>query len=302
MTRPRCILPGATYLITRRTLRRHHLLRPDGATNNLFIYALAVCAQRYNVRVHAVCVMSTHYHLVATDVRGELPLFLAQFHRIVALTLKVMLAWEGPVWDHEPTSVVRLETLDAIVDKIAYCVANPVAAGLVYSASHWPGLSARATPNASPQQQGHRPSDFFDPENPEWPPSAQLFLSVPPAVPPDTSPDFEMNVSIAIQEHEREARARMREQGRNFPNVKRVTRTSPYARATTFEPLRGLNPTFASGATRDAYALAARTLKHFQSAYRTALDAWRRGLRAVVFPAGTWWMCRGHAAQVAATK
>lgn len=54
---PRRVEPGTTYLITRRTLRRHKLFRPDAAITALFIYALAVCARRFGMTVHAVCVM-----------------------------------------------------------------------------------------------------------------------------------------------------------------------------------------------------------------------------------------------------
>jgi hypothetical protein len=42
MSQPRKIVPGATYLVTRRTLRRHLLFRPDAAIIQLLIYALAV--------------------------------------------------------------------------------------------------------------------------------------------------------------------------------------------------------------------------------------------------------------------
>jgi putative transposase len=40
VSQPREIVPGATYLITRRVLRRHLLFRPDGAITQLLIYAL----------------------------------------------------------------------------------------------------------------------------------------------------------------------------------------------------------------------------------------------------------------------
>src|SRR6185503_18929727 len=110
MSQPREIVPGATYLVTRRTLRRHFLFRPDAAITQLLVYALAVSAHRYGVQVHAFCAMSTHLHLVLTDVKGALPLFLQFFHRLVALGTKVLRAWEGPVWDHDATSVVRLLT------------------------------------------------------------------------------------------------------------------------------------------------------------------------------------------------
>src|SRR5262249_39081949 len=85
MSQPRHILPGATYLITRRILRRHFLLRPDSAINQILLYVLAVSADLYGIQVHAFCAMSTHYHLVATDVQGVLPHFLRDFHRIVSL-------------------------------------------------------------------------------------------------------------------------------------------------------------------------------------------------------------------------
>ena len=48
-------------------MRRHLLFRPDAAINQLRIYALAVSARRYGLKVHAFCAMSTHVHLV---VRG----------------------------------------------------------------------------------------------------------------------------------------------------------------------------------------------------------------------------------------
>jgi hypothetical protein len=35
-------------------------------------------------------------------------------------------------------------------------------------------------------------------------------------------------------------------------------------------------------------------LRAFRRAYREALEQWRAGLRSVVFPQGTWLMCRMH--------
>ena len=68
----------------------------------------AVSAERFGIAVHAVTVMSTHLHAVLTDVLGNYPEFLALFHRLVALMTKVHRKWEGPVWDHEQTSIVQL--------------------------------------------------------------------------------------------------------------------------------------------------------------------------------------------------
>ena len=82
MTQPRFVVPGDTVMVTRRTLRRHHLFRPDPAIRQLYLYTLAVCARKYDVLVHAVTLMSTHEHLVVTDTQGQLPDFLRRLHRL----------------------------------------------------------------------------------------------------------------------------------------------------------------------------------------------------------------------------
>ncbi len=66
-TPPRQILPGTAYLVTRRSAQREFLLKPTELTTAIFKYVLAVAAQRSGVRLHAACVLSSHYHLVLTD-------------------------------------------------------------------------------------------------------------------------------------------------------------------------------------------------------------------------------------------
>ena len=75
MTAPREIIPGTTYLVTRRCTQRQFLLRPSRATNQVFTYCLLVASERFGVLVHGYAVLSNHYHLVLTDVHGNLPLF-----------------------------------------------------------------------------------------------------------------------------------------------------------------------------------------------------------------------------------
>src|SRR5262245_58889981 len=182
MSQSREIVPGATYLITRRALRRHLLFRPDAAITQLLVYALAVSALRFGLEVHALCAMSTHLHLVVTDVKGVLPRFLQFFHRLVALGTKVLRGWEGPVWDHEATSAVRLLTRAAMVEKIAYVLANPVAAGLVRHAHEWPGATVRVGELGRGVLRAKRPKVYLDAANPEWTDEATLPLTLPPVV------------------------------------------------------------------------------------------------------------------------
>jgi REP element-mobilizing transposase RayT len=140
MAHPRRVVPGETYLITRRCYQRTFRLRPCLETSQIFLYCLAFAAERTGVVLHACCVMSNHHHLVVTDTRGVLPDFLRELHR---LTAKAMNAWQGQwenLWAAEPCNAVRLVTDEDVDDKIAYVVANPVAAGLVEQPEQWPGV------------------------------------------------------------------------------------------------------------------------------------------------------------------
>jgi hypothetical protein len=79
----------------------------------------------------------------------------------------------------------------------------------------------------------------------------------------------------------------------------RAVRVSPYERATSFEALRALNPTFAVGhGNGDAWRRAAAAVRSFRATYRAALERWCAGVRSVLFPAGTWWMRVLHAVGV----
>jgi REP element-mobilizing transposase RayT len=301
MAYPRRVLPGMTVLVTRRTLRRTHLLHPDPALNDLFIYCLAVTARRHGVLVHAAVLMSTHEHLVLTDTRGQLPRFLHELHRIVALGVKVLRKWEGAVWDDEKTSVVELRTPQAVIEKLAYVMANPVAAGLVRNASDWPGITTQPNDLGRGRRTASRPDFYFDPANPCWPSNATLELSMPPhlGISEKTARDA---VAAELGALEAAAHARVRAEGGSFLGKARLRSLSPYDRATSREPLRARNPTFAVGRGQsDAFFHAVAMLRAFRQAYREARERWRAGTRDAVFPLGTWMMRWLHAATVVPT-
>src|SRR5689334_16519311 len=228
MSQPRRILPGATYLVTRRILRRHLLLRPDAPITQLLVYILAVSTRRFGIEVHALCAMSTHLHLVVTDTMGVLPRFLQFFHRIVALGTKVLRTWEGPVWDHEATSVVRLLTRAAVVEKIAYVLANPVAAGLVPHAGEWPGAKVDVGELGCGVLRAARPLVYLDPKNPQWPEEATLPLTLPPAIKQDSADDFRREVAVELEGQEAQAHTALQQQGRRFLGAERVRKISPH--------------------------------------------------------------------------
>jgi len=296
MTQPRFVLRGDTVMITRRTLRRHHLFRPDSVIRQLYLYALAVCAARFGILVHAVTLMSTHEHLIVTDTQGRLPLFIRELHRLVSLGTKVLRKWEGPTWDSEQTSVVRLLTDQAIVEKLAYVMANPVQAGLVRHARDWPGITTLPKELGRRTWTLNRPDVYFRPGNPQWPETAALSLTMPPGL-PERYGAAEMRDAVAeeLERLERHAHREVAKRGWRFLGAQRVRQLSPYRRATSFERLRDRNPTFAVGRGHvRVFFQAMAELRAFRRGYRDALEQWRAGVRSVVFPQGTWCMCQVH--------
>ena len=140
MSLPRCVLAGTTYLVTRRCIGRRFLLRPDRAFNELFVYCLGLAAQERGLRLHALCVMSNHYHLVLTDVRGALPEFMRALNRAVAMSVKRLRGWDEVVFEpNVPYSAVALSGTAEMLDKAAYTVLNPVSAELVQAQRIGPG-------------------------------------------------------------------------------------------------------------------------------------------------------------------
>jgi REP element-mobilizing transposase RayT len=296
MTAPRQILEGATYLVTRRCSERRFFLRPSRHVNEVFLYVLAVAADRYGILVHAYCVLSNHYHLIVTDPDARLPEFHRYLDGLVARAMNCALGrWES-FWDPDSYSAVRLETPADILEKMVYVLANPIAAGLVRLGSEWPGLWSSPELIGSDPIDARRPKEFFRKDGPT-PASATLQLRRPPG--------FDDDAALAETLRERLAHAEQRaasdleRDGRVALGCVRVLAQRPDARPAPGEPRRGLSPRIACrNKWRRIEALL--RMKEFGSAYRKALDAWRGGTRNVTFPHGTWLMRVQHAALCAA--
>lgn len=296
MSYPRMIFPSKTYLLTRRTMRRYFLLRPDEEMKALIEYALAVSARRFGMAVHAFCAMSTHIHVVLTDAHGRLPLFLGYFHRLVAMGTKLLRRWEGSIWDSRQASVVELLTNDAIIEKIGYVLANPVAAGAVRYPEQWPGARTSVPDLGQSVLKARRPNVYFDPEN--WPDTVDLPIKLPPTIAISEANAFRIECANALALEVAKARASIAPE--EILGAARAATISPETRSRTSEPMGGRNPTFAAGRGHgDIAADAGRTVSAFRRAYRAAIERWRNGERDITFPAGTWWMRVFHAVNVA---
>ncbi|HYG70353.1 MAG TPA: hypothetical protein VD838_21930 [Anaeromyxobacteraceae bacterium] len=291
MTAPRQILPGTTYLITRRCFQRFLLLRPSPMTTAIFHYALAVAAARTAVLVHAFCVLSNHLHLVVTDPDARLPEFERQLNSLVARAMNVHLGRSETFWAPASYSAVALLTPDDIVNKVAYVLANPVAAGLVPEARAWPGAWSAPELLGDGRIEAPRPEIFFR-RNGRMPPSAELALTVPPGF--ESVAAFRASVVAALEALERAARVDENGRPRTFLGVPRILAQSPFSTPRSVEPRGGLKPRIASHDRWKRVEALAR-LATFVDAYRRAF-AVRRSGGVAIFPAGTYWMRVAHGA------
>jgi putative transposase len=281
MTAPRQILAGATYLVTRRCTQRQFLLRPSNTVNEVFRYVLAEAATRFGILVHAYCVLSNHYHLVVTDPNARLPQFHQFLDAFVARALNASLGrWES-FWAPSSYSAVSLTSPADIVEKAAYVLANPVAAGLVRSGFLWPGLWSAPETIGGSAIEARRPKHFFDPKG-SMPETSTLELVLPPGF--DSAEAFQSQLTEALAHLEEEA---SREHGGQFMGIAGVVAQNPTARPAPGEPRRGLNPRVAA---RDKWKRieALGRLKEFLSAYRAAWAARRGGELSAIFPLGTY--------------
>ncbi len=295
MTAPRQILAGTTYLITRRCAQRQFLLRPSESTSQIFLYVLAVAAARFGIQVHAFCVLSNHFHLVLTDPGAQLPAFEQYLDSLVARAVNASLGrWEA-FWAPSSYSAVALASPEDIVNKAAYALVNPVAAGLVRTGRAWPGLRSAPEQFGAAALIARRPTTFFRKKG-CMPESAQLELTVPPGFP--SAEDFRQRLSTAVAELEETTRRQLASKGRPFLGVARVLAQKPWARPAPREPHRGLNPRVAA---RDRWKRieALSRLLEFLRAYRAAWAAMRKGVRDALFPPGTYLLRIAHGVRCA---
>jgi len=286
---PRQVLPNTTYLVTRRCTQRQFLLRPGKLVNELFLYLLALAARRSGIRIHAFCVLSNHYHLVLTDPHARLPAFCQFLDGLAARALNALHGrWES-FWAPDTYSAVALATPQDILDKTAYVLANPVAAGLVRFAREWPGLWS------GPDRVGtailaRRPKHFFNPDG-QLPESEALELTAPPGF--ASAGEFREALGAALAERETADGS-----GKRFLGAARVLAQLPTAQPRPGEPRRALNPRVAA---RDKWKRieVLRRLANFLAAYRDAWTAWVRGDGGVLFPPGTYLMRVLHGAPCA---
>jgi hypothetical protein len=285
VTLPRQVVPGRTYLISRRCTQRQYLLRPCARTAHIVLYCLAEAALRYGVTLHAWIVLSNHWHLLVRDDHGRLSEFLAHVHKLIAKAMNTELGrWEN-FWAAEQCNAVYLVDAAARFGKLVYLLANPVADHLVERVADWPGACSLAQHLCGRPQTVRRPRGHFRADGP-MPESVTLVAHRPDGFEHLSDGEWSEKVRQAVRDEEEKARAARAVSGRRVLGRKQVLSAATTERPRSIEPRRSLRPHLACrDKHRRARALAA--LREFRAAYREARLRFEAGDHAVVFPYGT---------------
>jgi len=234
------------------------------------------------VKVHAYCVLSNHFHLVVTDVDARLPAFEQYVNSLVARAVNSSLGrWEN-FWAPSTYSAVALASAADIVEKAAYVLANPVAAGLVRHGREWPGLRSEPGFVGGAPIVATRPTAFFRSKG-YLPDTAELELTPPPGF---SAEAFAAALEERVTDMDDDARRKLAAARRGFLGAAKVRAQNPLARPSSEERRRELNPRIAARDKWKRFEALSR-LVEFLREYRNAWTARRSGLR-VAFPAGTY--------------
>lgn len=276
-------------MITRRCSERRFFLRPCPETNNAFIYCLAVAAQKYGVEVIFTATMSNHHHTGIIDVLGNLPDFLAHFHKLFAKHQNALFGrWES-MWSSQQTSAVELMGTDDVFAKMVYALVNPVAGHIVEKVHDWPGVNSLAATLAGNDLTATRPKKFFRPDG-EMPDRIALPLALLPAWKDESWPEFIDSLNKSVADAEQQAAYHREKAISTVIGRSAVQKQHWNDRPQTPEPKRELSPRIACRDTWHRIEALARS-KTWLQAYREARDQFIAGF-ATVFPAGTFWLRR----------
>ena len=136
----RCLIPGQLWSSTSRCVNGEFRLRPDPERTQLVGYWLARALEACpGIRLFSFVQMSNHIHLELQDTCSELSVFMARFLGPLAKDLNFLDGRRGQVFERRFDPLPVLDP-DAMRERIAYTLLNPVRAQLVQQYEDWEGV------------------------------------------------------------------------------------------------------------------------------------------------------------------
>lgn len=285
------VLPGQYIAASPRISHRRHLLKPCAETNEAFEYLLAYCAQKRNMVIYAASMMSTHYHLVMYDPEGNHPLFFMDFNRMLAEFLQEKYGIDGNVFSPKSIRVVCLAP-EAVADRIAYTLANPVIGGGVRNEREWPGFRTRVDEMGRRILKASRPKHRFG-KRKTLPEEITMKLGFPLVLEEryGSRKAAQEAVTSALKKHTKNARAEIKRKGWSYLGKRGAQKVDHLKQARFWEVFDRINYRLATlGLSRERADKAHEELKNWTARYHATRMKFLQGVRDILWPYGTWGM------------
>lgn len=293
---PRFVPAGQLVNVCCRTVEGSYRLRPNSKTNSIISGALARATKEHGVRVHAVTVLSGHYHLLCSPPNAKaLADCMQMAQRKISFELNRQHGRRGPLWEERYHLVPVTEEEAAQVEQLEYVLAQGCKEGLVRSPLDWPGVQSARTLLLGEKLEGewfdragfHRArarkggasvtaedhTETFELKLEPLPTWAHLDATV-----------YRARVAALVEKIEQETATMHRRNGTRPLGVRKVKARGPFARpknlALSPKPLVHA----ASRRQREEFLAKYRA---FQAAYREAATRLREGRLGAEFPAGS---------------
>lgn len=133
--------PGALIEVTQQTIQRRFLLRPSKRANALIVGCLARAQKNTGAVVHAVAVLSNHFHLLASfETAEQMATFMKQFKGNLSKELGRLHRWPGSMFSRRYHSAAVSDEPGAQIARLRYVLSQGAKEGLVLSPRDWPGV------------------------------------------------------------------------------------------------------------------------------------------------------------------
>jgi REP element-mobilizing transposase RayT len=139
---PRTDFAGAWHHVMNRGAHRHEIFSADPDAE-LFLDSLAEASARYEIEIHAYCLMGNHYHLLVRSRTGRLSECIRFAVGRFSRTKNKRDGSDGPLFRSRFTSA-PVESEAHLLECSRYIHLNPVRAGIVRAPEEWVWSSARA--------------------------------------------------------------------------------------------------------------------------------------------------------------
>jgi len=288
--------PDTTYLLTRRIKDRYFYLTPKHDDIAPMIgYAMAYAAKKHNITVFAYSGMSNHTHLTVHDNEGNLPLFMRDMNRMIAVYINKKFGFTENVWSSQKPGFTILPETQDVMNKILYTLLNPVQAGLVDNHVNWPGLMMKPRHILKKSVVFKRPKQHFS-KNTKFPKEVELKIGVPEGFKDITKESYVQYLQEKLKENEKDIK--LARGNKKFLGRRGVKKFHHKYQPETNPGKRKLNPRVA-GKNREILIMWKIAIRNFRLAYREAWEEYKAGNRNVLFPYGTYKMRIEHNVNVA---